>query len=205
MVCGGGIKGKQMKKLMIGAFAMVFAVAVNAASYSWSIPTVDGGEIYAAGGESSGLFSGSGYMFELNTIAPTLGGSAGIFDLWQGGQSLGDIASTYGGQSVSLVDGATAPGSAFITDADIGNALYVLVLQDSKGNVFYDQELEASWDYTLGSGEFPIDASWTADSEYTFGKGAMFESPGWYAVPEPTSGLLLLIGVAGLALRRRRA
>lgn len=27
----------------------------------------------------------------------------------------------------------------------------------------------------------------------------------WKAVPEPTSGLLLLIGVAGLALRRRRA
>ena len=28
---------------------------------------------------------------------------------------------------------------------------------------------------------------------------------GWYAVPEPTSGLLLLIGVAGLALKRKRA
>jgi len=27
---------------------------------------------------------------------------------------------------------------------------------------------------------------------------------GWYAIPEPTSGLLLLIGMAGLALKRKR-
>ena len=27
----------------------------------------------------------------------------------------------------------------------------------------------------------------------------------WAAVPEPTSGLLVLLGMAGLALRRRRA
>ncbi len=40
-----------------------------------------------------------------------------------------------------------------------------------------------------------------SDSTATFAsKGA-----GWYAVPEPTSGLLMLLGMAGLALRRRRA
>ena len=28
---------------------------------------------------------------------------------------------------------------------------------------------------------------------------------GWYAVPEPTSGLLMLLGMAGLALKRKNA
>jgi hypothetical protein len=32
-----------------------------------------------------------------------------------------------------------------------------------------------------------------------------YQSKDWAAVPEPTSGLLLLLGVAGLALRRKQA
>ena len=32
-----------------------------------------------------------------------------------------------------------------------------------------------------------------------------FNAAGWQVVPEPTSGLLMLLGMAGLALRRKRA
>ena len=38
-----------------------------------------------------------------------------------------------------------------------------------------------------------------------FVASANFSSATWQSVPEPTSGLLMLLGMAGLALRRRRA
>ena len=45
------------------------------------------------------------------------------------------------------------------------------------------------------------DASFSGSYDFGDPEGAR----GFYAVPEPTSGLLLLLGVAGLALKRKRA
>ena len=52
------------------------------------------------------------------------------------------------------------------------------------------------------------------EMSYTFGGasegkqlafGSQANNTGWTAVPEPTSGILVLLGMAGLALRRKRA
>ena len=54
----------------------------------------------------------------------------------------------------------------------------------------------------------PSDISWVSQataSGKSYDLSGGYQGAGWYtAVPEPTSGLLLL-GVAGLAFRRRRA
>ena len=48
--------------------------------------------------------------------------------------------------------------------------------------------------------------SWSDESGNVFQGAASYSGGGWYtAAPEPTSGLLLLIGMAGLALKRKRA
>ena len=52
-----------------------------------------------------------------------------------------------------------------------------------------------------------ITAQATATTLINFGnmQSATQTASNWVAVPEPTSGLLMLLGMAGLALRRRRA
>ena len=52
-----------------------------------------------------------------------------------------------------------------------------------------------------------VQAQATSTANITFGNmtSATQNASNWQVVPEPTSGLMLLLGVAGLALKRKRA
>ena len=89
----------------------------------------------------------------------------------------------------------TAANTVFSSDALVGGQTYnfFFTVEDANGAVYTSQT---------------ISKIAQATSTVLIGFGAQANSQNasnWVAVPEPTSGLLMLLGMAGLALRRRRA
>ena len=113
-----------------------------------------------------------------------------------------------GGKSATATANSTATGAANITQTGLTDGsdqapqtIYGLVLYvDTKTAASYDN-VDAFVKSSFQTG------TWKDTSGVNFNNMAGGKSD-WTAVgavPEPTSGLLLLLGVAGLALRRRRA
>ena len=76
--------------------------------------------------------------------------------------------------------------------ANAADATYYLVAKGGTG--------------TTGTvGEEVITKTFGTTGNQAFGWGQQNTNTSWTAVPEPTSGLLMLLGVAGLALKRKRA
>ena len=87
--------------------------------------------------------------------------------------------------------------------------MYVLCFdQDSNNNYMYvSPAANAEWDAEGEIYTYYFNAGDTSHIPATSASGG-YQGAGWYSVsnvPEPTSGLLMLLGVAGLALKRKRA
>ena len=182
-----------MKKLMILAAAVVASVAANAAAITWG-----SGTVYLADSSKAGKDAVTGYLFLIDattygTLAANSTGTAMSDAVYAAyGSSLGSATAT---------KTTTAKGIANITDPTVyanGDTAYAAVLfiegDNYMGNVAT---------YTLTS---DLDASVGGMATTLFGNvGSSTTATAWSSVPEPTSGLLMLLGMAGLALRRRRA
>ena len=196
-----------MKKLMIVAAAAVMAVSAQASKFSWGFSSelyvenenVPTGDLtgYTAYLVSSGVW-GAADKTSATSIGAALAQNIAMagYDSWSNGSegyvpaSGGDPAYTYYAYGFDdALENQTAPtgdkldyfivfdnGSKFAAIAVTGD-----IWED--GSTAYGQEAFSAQGLELDT--------------------ATFTSYG--AVPEPTSGLLLLLGVAGLALRRRRA
>ena len=183
-----------MKKLVIAA-AIVCATAIaNAASYSWI------GESYwvSADGEnplSAQVYLYDAYAVDLATVTAKLAKN-----------DTSVLASALGNGSVDG-DGIFSLSGDGLTDnggtPPYASMAAILIASNGSNDYFYDAGTLSVkvTDAVIGGG---ASFAWGGDEGIVTGEVG---GAGWTAMaaPEPTSGLLLLLGVAGLALRRRRA
>lgn len=189
-----------MKKLIIALAIVCATVAAQAASYAWSNPYGLNG--YNTPGDDGPFYSGTAYLMNAGEVTQ----AAFISAVLGAGNTYADAFSTQVGSAFKSADidaGATFTSDTYASGTE--QSFYVVVL-DSANNGVYVSELVST--VVAATGSSPLEFEHTAAYENAaFGSDVKsFSGAGWYtAVPEPTSGLLMLVGLAGLALRRRRA
>ena len=168
-----------MKKIMIMLGAIAIAVGVQAACVDWKV---------------AGTSASNGYsVYLLTDLASSY---ADVDALASAAVASGTIAKSgrdYGATGTATSAAITADSMkeaywVIVTSADATSYNYV---KTDMSAMVYDPDNQESSPGTFNS---------VSAANMLAGTSANFQS-----VPEPTSGLLMLLGMAGLALRRRRA
>ena len=181
-----------MKKLMMLAGAMVASLTVSAASVTWG-----SGTITLQGGAQAGKGDVTAYLFELTKAE---------YDAL----SVDQVYSTYKDSlgTANATKSSTAKGAANVRGSDKyaqGDTAYAAILYVSSDGSYAIGNLAS---YKFASS---MDAEVSNLSIYIGGdtangaaSWASTSGGGSGGVPEPTSGLLLLVGAGMLALRRKQ-
>ena len=202
-----------MKKIIIASAAVAMAAVSQAANLNWSISNVyspsDSTTRIAAGTGSAYLFCtqnttnipqpSDNFDIPVTTLAVVkalleagnVSGAVALSTIHQTNNADGGWSGNTG-ISTAFSSG-TFEGFAVIFDATTATAAsnYLIASNASSGNEVL------SVTFASATGQKSLGFASQKDLSQSAG--------GWKAVPEPTSGLLMLLGMAGLALRRKRA
>ena len=196
-----------MKKMLIALAAVVAGVAVHAATIDWKFQvTASATDYHAANytlylvdatkwdaaksgaGITAATFTDSSIIYAQTTFAAGTGKSA---------SSKTYVSNIAGGSTAGA--SATALSDSIVAAGETLNVYYVILDSATDPSKYYVSEKTAltgraatGTQVMTGFGSVANSAvSWTATQSA--------------AVPEPTSGILMLLGLAGLALKRKRA
>ena len=190
-----------MKKLVIIAAVAFASVCANAANLQWGIrniyiPIADNLEV-----DQTGIHPTSGDKFAAGSLTVNL--------FWVDNDGVDHAINSY------VLTGAGTISAQTLANTSDNTALYNAML--AEGDT-YKPTYHYTATYETSTGVYTYDgtaASGTAISNLPNGNNSLTVNAAnngtgtWSytanAVPEPTSAMLVLLGVAGLALRRRRA
>ena len=201
-----------MKKLLIIASAVLVAGIANAASMLWGTGTMFTADTAKNGAftETKAKASVTAYYFSIDAatyatlyVADSYAASAEkVFATYATKGSDGKTFTVKGDTASNKT--AYANSKRDFTDEGpygIGDTAYAaMILKWTDTATATDYYIANIGSYTF---EGNYDGELKTFGTNQFGTGA--ELTGWTAVPEPTSGLLMLLGMAGLALKRKRA
>ena len=202
----------KMKKLIMALGVVALAATVQAATFRWN----NSSPISPAGNNSGIISSGTVYLYKgsgqsdflTGYIAALTAGTADSYFTSATGFSGSAALTTNSKFASTTIAGATISSGRIdwtesaTTSATEPTRQYYQVLVDGD-NIYISDTITVTVKDTGNSAvAFSNNESRTALKQAADG----YAGGGWYAAaPEPTSGLLLLLGMAGLALRRKRA
>ena len=188
-----------MKKLMIAAAIVCAAALSQAATVNWAATN---NALYDGDATAANY---SAYLVDVYGATTTYADAAAVAAALQTGTFDGTILYTaVSGSGLSVVGSGT---KTVKINVPAGTALpsgYNNSDPVSLYSILFNGSTASAADQYLAHTPTAIDTSISAAGALAVTLGSQAGKE-WAAIPEPTSGLLLLLGVAGLALRRRRA
>ena len=186
-----------MKKLMIALAAVAVGLAANAASFTWKATS---GYLWDGAETPAKITSGSAYLLFASALTQSDLVTAFAADATAAASTVSSKAVSVG----TIGENARIAETAFTSDVTSDQTAYFVVFNGD--NMYVSITADAA--YAAVGTESILFGSITSSSKTFNDVADGFAGAGWYgaaAVPEPTSGLLMLLGMAGLALRRKRA
>ena len=191
-----------MKKLLLMVAAVAVAASLHAASASWQVTN-----IYKVGSTSTSTtadrVAADTYYGYLITITESVTVAKVTDELSKAGSTAGVVSYLEGIKTASSA--TTAAGKiqkdVTLSLADGSYNMFTVILDSTNGDP------STATNYLIGDTVATTVTSVGNSMIGTFNAKTMTQAASnWTAAaPEPTSGLLLLLGVAGLALKRKRA